>query len=915
MSNLSRKPDSNDKLGPFLEILEEFRRQHANGENPDPHYFAKKIPGLEAELSEALSLMRRVSQPAVERTFRASDQERTSIASPPLQTLRQLTGHKLGNYELIRIVGEGAMGVVYEARDMILNKPVAIKITKNCELTELGSLRLKQEATIVASLQHDHIVPVFGFEEHGGYTYYIMQMIEGSSLSCFRDDPPSLLRRIQELEKSRERSTQTKKTEKWRSANKRNVEGKAYRAIELADEVAKIGYALAGALDYAHRRGVQHLDVKPSNILLDEKGKVWLTDFGLAEIHQTQTSEGNWVGTIGYMSPEMLGLMAPGRLGTSDIYSLGATLYCLISGRPPYEGDGEKYREWMIHGNVPSLQKLLPGIPRDLESIILKAINRDVSTRYQSAADFATDLDCYLKRLPITSQPIKLSDVTRKAIYRNRHTLMIVAGVAFLAMASFSYISWLYYKRAAVSEENYSELVTDLFRDLNEEGDFRKKGDPKSQYERLKLITDFLESRDKQGTLRENERFLLAQFQYYAAKQLAILKINVEEVSHRLSRSAELFTEHFAYSKDPIHRLDAARSFLFKAQHDINNNNRSGLTSAKEAIALVEKLNADYPDDLRFLDAIACYSRVLSDSHIAVKDYESAYKALDRSIAVSLKLQKLSPNRWWFYAFNECLANHAKISLLIAERNFEQVIIQSNALSARIEAVIDAMKKSGENYESMTLCRFSCRSAHLEALLALKKYEEALTELDDSISIHKKYLEELPDSLLGMECALSMLLDKVQVLRQLNYPDVDIEKAIARFEAALPADVQIRTRFMLYHPQADSSHYQRSLELLEKSNEKSEFSAYGFNTKLLALLLLDRIPEAVELRREMVRSNIRIGRFYEVLFKLKSGYPIEAQQELAAQLAKLPPLSFEDRAAMNTIKAELIKNGLVWNIP
>lgn len=911
----SSKPDNNDKLGPFLDVLGEFRRQHAEGLNPDLDQFATKLPGMEAELAEALSLLQRVSQPAVERTYRASDQERTCITSPPLQTLRQLTGQKLGNYDLIRIVGEGAMGVVYEARDTILNKIVAIKITKNCELTELGSLRLKQEATIVASLQYDHIVPIFGFEEHDGYTYYIMQMVAGSSLSCFRDDPPSLLRRIQELEKSQERSTQSKKSDKWRSANKRIAEGKAYRSIELADEVAKIGYALAGALDYAHRRGVQHLDVKPSNILLDENGKVWLTDFGLAEIHQTQTSEGNWVGTIGYMSPEMLGLNAPGRLGTSDVYSLGATLYCLISGRPPYEGDGEKYRDWMIDGSPPSLQRLVPGMPRDLESIILKAINRDVTKRYQTAADFATDLDCYLKRLPITSQPIKLSDVTRKAIYRNRQTLMIVAAVAFLAMASFSYISWLYYQRAAVSEENYSELVMDLLRDLNEEGNFRKNGDAKSQYERLKLITDFLDSRDQQGTLREKERFLLAQFQYYTAKQLAALKINVEEVKHRLDRSAELFTEHFAYSQDPIHRLDAARSVLFKAQHESFNHDQEAIITAKKALALVDQLNIDYPNDLRFLDAIACYSRVLSDSFMGVKDYESALKHLDHSIAVSLKLQERSPDRWWFYAFNECLANHAKLSLLLTARKFEQALIQADVLSARIEKVIQAMMKAGENYESMNLSLLSCRSTRLEALLALQKYKEALAELDTWNKTYQSYIKELPDSLLGVECRLAMILDKVELLQRLNYPEKDIQASIAQFEASLPADKQIRTRYLLYHPRATRIEYEKCLDLLTKDDEDVKLSIYGQNTKFMAFLLLDRVPEAVELYKELQAQEFRIAPLHDILLKIKLGDLTEAQRQMKLLPTRSPALGFEERAAMKMIQSELSKVGLVWNTP
>ena len=915
MSDSRKQPDSEDRLDAFLKILEDFRSLSVSGDDPDPQQFASRLSEMEAELAEAVSTLRRNSKPSDEKTFQPSIQETTSISSPPLQTLRHLKGQKLGNYHLIGMLGEGAMGVVYEARDLVLNKKVAIKITKNCELTELGSLRLKQEATIVASLQHDHIVPVFGFEEHNGYTYYIMQFIEGSSLGSFRDDPPSLLRRLRELEKSRERNTLKKKLEKWRAANSRRLADKSYRTIELADQVAKIGYALAGALEYAHRRGVQHLDVKPSNVLLDETGKVWLTDFGLAEVHQTQTSEGNWVGTVGYMSPEMLGLVAPGRLGTSDIYSLGATLYCLIAGKPPYDGKAEKYRDWMIHGNVPPLQRFMPGIPHDLESIILKAINRDVTNRYQSAAELATDLDCYLNRLPITSLPTRLYDVTRKAIYRNRQTLILVAAVAFLAMASFSYVSWQYYNRAAISEENYSELVTNLFRNLNEHGNFRNDGDPKSQYERLKLITDFLDSRDRQGNLRENERFLLAQFHYYTAKQLAALKINAEEVYFRLDRSAELFTTHFDYSKDPIHRLDAARSILFKAECQFYNQEPSAVETAKHALVLVERLNSDYPDDLRFLDAIACYSRVVSDSFLTVKDYDSARKSLDYSILISRKLQALSPDRWWFYAFNECMANHSKLSILVGEEKFEQVIVHAHELSNRIDEVIEAMKESGEYYESMNIFWLSSRSACVESLIALQRPVDALVEIDIWNKRYQSFIKESPNSVQVLEYSLSMLLNKIELMQQLDYPHEDIQVAMNHFEAALPADEQIRTRYLLYNPRATQADYEKCLEVLEKKDEEVELGVYGLTTKLIAMLLLDRLPDAVELHKKLQNQNVTLSPLYEILLKIKLGNLTEAEQQMTFFQDKYPVYGFQERAAMKMIFTAFKQYGFVWNAP
>ena len=894
----------------FFTALNEFRALMKSGRQPDPHVFSRNYPTIERELFATL-LHFVGDSTLLELTLDKRDIDQTLGPAPPLHALRQLAGLKLGNYMLLQKLGEGAMGIVYAAEEIVLKKRVAIKITKTCTLTELASMRLKQEATIVASLQHDHIVPVFGFEESHGYAFYVMQLIEGSSLNEFRDQPSQLIKRLNASEQAKTKTTGETTSADDTQDGKRSPNSKNYHPVQVADGIARIGYELAQALNYAHLRGVQHLDVKPSNVLLDIHGKIWLTDFGLAEIHQNQSTEKSWAGTVGYMSPETLGLAANGRLGTSDIYSLGATLYCLITGKPPFMGGLDEYREWMLHGNVTSLRRIAPGIPEDLETIILKAMDRDASLRYQSAKEMAIDLQCYLQRRPITSRPIRLYDATRKAVYRNRQTLMMIAAAAFMAMASFSYISWLYLKRAQLSESHYSALVTDLFRDLDENGNLRKNADPVAQYQRLKQITEFLETRYQQKILTHREHFLLAQLQYYTAKQLSELRSNEEEVGHRLDRSISLFQEHYSYSRDPLHLLDSARSMLLKAERQLTNLDMGAIETTRLAVSMVEQLNRDHPNDPRFLDAIACYSRVLADAHMATYDHESAYRALDRSVAVSRELQKLFPKRWWYYSFNECMAEQSRLAYQHMNGEFEKTIESSIVNSARIDSVITAMKNANETNNSMTISWLATCGLRVESMIQLNQNQEALTEIDVWLRRHKEYLAELPGTLQSIDFALGMLLSKIKLMQQLNFSTNVIEQEIAAFEALLPEDIQIRTRFMLYHPHATTEDFEKSLQLLEQSDESEGLHTYRYTTQLIALLQLDRIDEALKLRQAAEENKLVTPRFYKILLALKSGKQSEAFQELSNTLRNAKASSFEERFCLGLVEKEMKKIGLV----
>ena len=267
------------------------------------------------------------------------------------------------------------MGVVYEAEEERLSRRVALKVLPTSLLTQSKQIqRFEREARAAARLHHTNIVPVFGVGEERGYYYYFMQFIEGKSLA-------TILR--EQSQASENRSALSRRHRPSRAADTK-IDG--YR------RVAQIGLQVAEALDHAHRQGILHRDIKPSNLIQDEKGVVWVADFGLAKTPDADelTSAGELLGTIRYMAPERFRGHCDER---SDVYGLGMTLYELAARRPAYDAVDryELMSEIRQRDPVP-LRKCARGIPRDLETIIHKAIDRDPARRYSTALALADDL-------------------------------------------------------------------------------------------------------------------------------------------------------------------------------------------------------------------------------------------------------------------------------------------------------------------------------------------------------------------------------------------------------------------------------------------------------------------------------------------------------------------------------------------
>jgi eukaryotic-like serine/threonine-protein kinase len=391
------------------------------------------------------------------------EQEQSSPTFGPLPQPMQ----KLGDYQLVREIGRGGMGVVYEAFQLSLRRRVALKILPFTVANDAKQLsRFKNEAQAAAQVQHPNIVPVYAVGEESGVHYYVMQLIEGQSLTSLLES----LRSSGRVSHDTTAANYPDQTMTWPSGRKvprRSSATPSYeapailpmKAAETADHirvVARLAQQAAEALQAAHEYGVVHRDVKPSNLLLDDEGKLWITDFGLARCREQQglTQTGDVLGTMRYMSPEQsLGRAALIDQRT-DVYSLGVTMYELATLRHPADdvSDFQLYSDRERQAPKP-LRQWNRHIAADFQTIVLKCLAELPHERYSTARELADDLGRFLEGQPITASPPSLLSRAGKWAKRRRGVVLATGAVLFVAITgAFASVMLLAHERNVANE-------------------------------------------------------------------------------------------------------------------------------------------------------------------------------------------------------------------------------------------------------------------------------------------------------------------------------------------------------------------------------------------------------------------------------------------------------------------------------
>jgi serine/threonine protein kinase/WD40 repeat protein/Tfp pilus assembly protein PilF len=474
-------------------LAEEIAKRFRKGERPTLAEYLEQYPDLADEIRELLPALFELEQVKDD----AAEEGVSSAPTSPIPT-------SVGDYLILREIGRGGMGVVYEAQQLSLGRRVALKLLPHQKFRDARHrLRFEREARAAARLHHTNIVPVFGVGEHDGQPYYSMQFIHGLGL----DEVINELRRLKSGASSGAASANRQKPGSPKDLSAADMArsmftgglasfaadatiagpaaaAKPPRELEVAASpspnpaltpsatklsdiftvsssdgsatpqlvsstssasrrssywhcVARIGRQVADALDYAHKQGILHRDIKPSNLLLDTREIVWVTDFGLAKIASSDgdagenlTHTGDLLGTLRYMPPEAFDGKSDAQ---GDLYSLGLTLYEMLAFRPAFD---ERERSRLIKqvtlAEPARLERLSPGIPADLATIVHKAIQGDAKDRYASASELAADLRRFLDDQPIHARRISAVERLYRWCYRNPMVAALSTAVVVL---------------------------------------------------------------------------------------------------------------------------------------------------------------------------------------------------------------------------------------------------------------------------------------------------------------------------------------------------------------------------------------------------------------------------------------------------------------------------------------------------
>ncbi|MHC5111009.1 MAG: protein kinase domain-containing protein [Planctomycetota bacterium] len=437
----------------LAELVEEITNRMQAGESVDLSVYERAYPEQAEQLHKllpAIEVLGGLKDPTVTRPSTARPIEPDSHVQPGV----------LGDYRIIREAGRGGMGVVYEAQQISLGRKVALKVLPFAAVLDNRQLqRFKSEAQAAARLHHTNIVPVFSVGCERGVHYYAMQYIDGQPLSGVIHE----LRQLSGLDPGEpgdvviSEITSSLALGRYRPEKQQTAAGssaasslglnsatsslgispteRSTRNVEYLGSVAELGVQAAEGLEHAHEQGIVHRDIKPSNLLLDTQGHLWITDFGLAHCQtdttHTLTMPGDLLGTIRYMSPEQALAKRVVVDHRTDIYSLGVTLYELLTLEPafPAKDQQELLRQIAFEDPRP-LRRMNDAIPADLQTIVLKATEKNPDQRYGTAQEFADDLGRYLESKPILAKPPTLLDRATK--WSRRHRAVVVAAAVLL---------------------------------------------------------------------------------------------------------------------------------------------------------------------------------------------------------------------------------------------------------------------------------------------------------------------------------------------------------------------------------------------------------------------------------------------------------------------------------------------------
>ena len=661
------------------QLAEDFARRYRQGERPAIQEYVDRYPELADEIREFLPAMADLEQAKEDRLEIG---EAASPGPPPID--------RLGDFHLLREVGRGGMGVVYEAEQQSLGRRVALKVLSAGVVRDgKQKRRFEREARAAAKLHHTNIVPVFGFGEHDGIPYFVMQFIPGLGLDkvideirrmglpglSLKGDLPARSERedfaavvarslvtgqfavsaVHAPEPTSQRGVTTA-TEVYVPPDRGSAPvtslpadspsdpsavppavnlpgqsavtgGRQAKKLSYWQSIARVGTQVASAVGYAHGHGVLHRDLKPSNLLLDLEGNVWVADFGLAKTDDQDdlTHTGDVLGTLRYMPPEAF----EGRFDArGDVYSLGLSLYELLALRPAFD---ERERNQLIKqvttGEPPRLRKFRRDVPRDLETIVEKAIDRDPARRYATAAELAADLERFLADESIQARRPSLAERGWRWSRRNpavaaltATVLMLVVGIPGASVMAAAHFDALARKEARSAASERAARVA-----------AQRAGESEAKL-RVKTEQALADAETQRQRAEANFAKARAAVDDYLTRvsESELLQVpSMQPLRRDLLVSARRFYEDFLkeHGDDPTIRAGLASAYLRVGKIADELGERAPAKSALgQALTLYTELSRAQPEDVEFLHATAECHLLLGQFDRAIEIWKSLIK-------------------------------------------------------------------------------------------------------------------------------------------------------------------------------------------------------------------------------------------------------------------------------------------------
>jgi serine/threonine protein kinase len=695
-----------EQTGQIVHILESYLNELERGGRPSREAFLAEHPELGPVLAgylEKLELLHRAAS-----ALHDSPPE-SPAAFPSFAPERG----RLGDYQLVREIGRGGMGIVYEAEQISLGRRVALKVMPFAPtLGEKHLLRFQNEARAAAHLHHAHIVPVHAVGCDRGVHYYAMQLIDGRSLAAVIAEMRELAGLQEGADRDAEPGAQPGETvvDARRRAETLPVDwhsGLRVPRSPFFKTVAQIGVQAAEALEHAHALGVVHRDIKPANLLLDGQAHLWITDFGLARCQGegSLTITGALLGTLRYMSPEQALARRACVDERTDIYSLGVTLYELLTLEPANPGhDRQELLHQIAYEEPRAPRAINPAIPVELETIVLKAMAKEPEGRYGRAQDLADDLRCFLENRPIRARRPSVRD--RLCKWARRHKPLVTSGVCLLVLATLGLVAttvliWREQERtkAALAKAEACWHRTQL---KEEEALAQRERAEKNFRKAYHGVTQLL--------LKLEERRWAQRPEF-------------TELRRELAEQGVEFLQSFLddTSTDPSVRLETGRAYVVLATvYTLQKHEERARDAYAKSIALFQKLVAERPRHAPYRHELA-----LSHNLLGIAWHESGHAAksrveLERAVAeyreaIRLKGESCSTNdlAWLLATCPDKKMRNPTEAVALAKEALKQnprcwgvwntlgvALYRAGSWKAAVEALMKSMELSGGGHST-----------------------------------------------------------------------------------------------------------------------------------------------------------------------------------------------------------------------